>query len=78
MPSIRIQPVTSARGRRAFVTFPWAVYEGDANWVPPLISERLEYLNSTRGDTARPIALTEAATGGAVRPASVPAEIGAK
>jgi GNAT superfamily N-acetyltransferase len=49
MPSIRIQAVTSARGRRTFVTFPWAVYEGDPSWVPPLISERLEYLDPARG-----------------------------
>ncbi|MGD9029075.1 MAG: hypothetical protein PVG25_04620 [Anaerolineae bacterium] len=49
MASIHIQPVTSARDRRAFVTCPWAVYEGDPNWVPPLISERLDYLDPATG-----------------------------
>jgi GNAT superfamily N-acetyltransferase len=43
--SILIQEVTSRRDLRAFVKFPWKVYEGDPNWVPPLISERLDYLN---------------------------------
>ncbi|MGD9002174.1 MAG: N-acetyltransferase [Anaerolineae bacterium] len=49
MPSIHIQPVSSRRDRRAFVTFPWAVYRDDPNWVPPLISERLEVLDPARG-----------------------------
>jgi fatty-acyl-CoA synthase/long-chain acyl-CoA synthetase len=45
MPAIQVEPVTTERGRRSFVRFPWRVYERDPNWVPPLISERLEYLN---------------------------------
>jgi len=49
MSSIQIQPVTSRRDLRAFVTFPWQVYRHDPNWVPPLISERLEYLDPARG-----------------------------
>jgi GNAT superfamily N-acetyltransferase len=49
MPSIHIQPVKSARDLRAFVKLPWAVYEGDPNWVPPLIGERLEYLDPSKG-----------------------------
>jgi len=43
--SIDILEVISPRDLRAFVTFPWQVYKGDRNWVPPLISERLDYLN---------------------------------
>ncbi len=43
--SIRIEKVNSRRDLRAFVKFPWQVYKGDPNWVPPLISERLDYLN---------------------------------
>lgn len=42
---ISIQQVTSRRDLRAFVKFPWRVYKGDPNRVPPLISERLDYLN---------------------------------
>jgi GNAT superfamily N-acetyltransferase len=43
--SIHIQEVTSKRDLRAFVKFPWRIYKGDPNWVPPLISERLNYLS---------------------------------
>jgi len=43
--SIQIQEVTTERDRRAFVKFPWRVYKGDPNWVPPLISQQLDYLN---------------------------------
>ena len=28
------------RALHRFVTFPWKVYAGDANWVPPLIAEK--------------------------------------
>ena len=40
-----IRPVTSRRDLLAFVRFPWKVYRGDRNWVPPLISERLARLD---------------------------------
>jgi len=43
--SIRAQEVTTKHDLLAFVKFPWRVYKGDPNWVPPLISERLDYLN---------------------------------
>lgn len=49
MPSIQIEPVTTRRDLRAFVKFPWRVYRDDPNWVPPLISERLEYLDPASG-----------------------------
>ncbi len=49
MAHIQIQPVTARRDLRAFVTFPWQVYRGDPNWVPPLISERMEYLSPDTG-----------------------------
>ena len=42
---VRIEEVTTRRQLRAFVKFPWKVYRGDPNWVPPLISERLDHLN---------------------------------
>jgi len=43
--SIHIHQVTTRRDLLAFAKFPWRVYKGDPNWVPPLISERLDYLN---------------------------------
>jgi len=46
---VRIQTVASRRDLKAFVRFPWRVYRGDRLWVPPLISERLEYLDPARG-----------------------------
>lgn len=49
MPAIHVERVTTQRGRRTFVKFPWRVYKDDPNWVPPLISERLEYLDPDRG-----------------------------
>jgi len=49
MTSIEVQPATTPRDRRAFVTFPWRVYRDDPNWVPPLISERLDYLDPAHG-----------------------------
>jgi GNAT superfamily N-acetyltransferase len=30
---------------KAFITFPWRVYAGDACWIPPLIMERKKFLN---------------------------------
>lgn len=32
------------RARRRFVTFPWKVYAGDPNWVPPLIADEMKKL----------------------------------
>lgn len=45
MTQLTIEPVTGRRHLRAFVRFPWRVYRGDANWVPPLISDQLETLD---------------------------------
>lgn len=42
---IQIQKVITRHDLHTFVKFPWRVYKGDPNWVPPLISERLDYLN---------------------------------
>ncbi len=47
--SIQVQPVTNRRELRAFVKFPWRVYRDDPNWVPPLISDRLAYLDPAKG-----------------------------
>jgi GNAT superfamily N-acetyltransferase len=49
MSSIQVQPVTTRRDLRAFVKLPWRIYEDDPNWVPPLISERCNYLKPTTG-----------------------------
>jgi GNAT superfamily N-acetyltransferase len=47
--SVVIQPVLSKGDLKAFARLPWRVYRGDRLWVPPLVSERLEYLDPARG-----------------------------
>ncbi len=42
---VRIEEVAGRRDLLDFVRFPWRVYRGDKNWVPPLIPERLDRLN---------------------------------
>ncbi|MEW6716053.1 MAG: hypothetical protein AB1345_00905 [Chloroflexota bacterium] len=49
MSFIEIKRVENKRDLRAFIKFPWQVYKDDKNWVPPLISERLEYLDPEKG-----------------------------
>ena len=45
---LTIVPAVTAEERKEFVRFPWKVYEGDPYWVPPLISEREEFLDPDR------------------------------
>ena len=43
--------VTEAAGwlrRRAFFRFPWLVYKGDANWVPPLLMQVKQTLDTRK------------------------------
>ncbi|HLL53794.1 MAG TPA: N-acetyltransferase [Myxococcaceae bacterium] len=42
---VTITPVQSSADRDAFVKFPYSLYSGDANWVPPLEMERKDFLN---------------------------------
>jgi GNAT superfamily N-acetyltransferase len=44
--------VCAAEGRRdlaAFCRLPWRIYKGDPHWVPPLISDRIKYLDPKTG-----------------------------
>lgn len=45
---LEIQPVGTPQERRAFIDFQWQVYRNDPYWVPPLISERVEFLDPAR------------------------------
>jgi GNAT superfamily N-acetyltransferase len=45
---LTIQPVRTLEERRAFVHFQWEVYRDDPDWVPPLISERMEFIDKER------------------------------
>ncbi len=44
-----LQPVTTRRERRLFLTFPWRIYKNDPLWVPPLLSEREKAIDPARG-----------------------------
>lgn len=47
---VDIRQITTPGERKAFVKFPWRVYHGDHNWVPPLISDQLDYLDPEKND----------------------------
>jgi GNAT superfamily N-acetyltransferase len=49
MSTIEILPVQTAAQRRRFVTFPWLIYHHDPLWVPPLVPERLKFIDSEQG-----------------------------
>jgi len=36
---VRIDTVTSRSDLKRFIRFPWKVYSGDPNWIPPLLAE---------------------------------------
>lgn len=36
MPHLEVIPVSSRRDKKLFFNFPWELYRGDPNWVPPL------------------------------------------
>jgi GNAT superfamily N-acetyltransferase len=48
MHDLTIQRVTSESDLKAFIHFPWKVYQGDRYWVPPLLSERHYFLDPQR------------------------------
>jgi len=43
--AISIQPVTNKTQQKAFIKFPWALYKGDPNWIPPLLMNVRELVN---------------------------------
>jgi GNAT superfamily N-acetyltransferase len=44
-PSIAVRPVRSRGDRKRFVRFPWRIHAGDPAWVPPLVVERMDFLD---------------------------------
>lgn len=42
---VNIRKVNTKSELKAFVKFPWKIYKGNSNWVPPLIIDRMEFLN---------------------------------
>ena len=45
---LTIEQAQTAQERMDFIRFPWTVYRDDPYWVPPLVSERVEFLNPQR------------------------------
>lgn len=45
MAGLEIRPVKDLAGLKRFVRFPWRVYKGDPNWIPPLRSIQEQLLN---------------------------------
>jgi hypothetical protein len=48
MSHLEIIPVASRRERKLFFDFPWDLYRGDPNWVPPIRIVQKELLNYRR------------------------------
>ena len=42
MAELKIHRVTTRRQKKQFLEFPWTLYKGDPNWVPPLRSNQKE------------------------------------
>ena len=40
-----IREITSRDDKLRFIKFPWEIYKGDPYWVPPFISERVDFLD---------------------------------
>jgi GNAT superfamily N-acetyltransferase len=43
-----VRPVATKRDLTTFIKLPWRLYRNDRNWVPPLVSERRQFLDRTK------------------------------
>ena len=48
MPELKISAVSNKSELEQFIAFPWQVYKSNPHWVPPLISERKQFLDPDR------------------------------
>jgi GNAT superfamily N-acetyltransferase len=48
MDELQVKAVKGEGELKKFITFPWEVYRDDPYWVPPLISERVEFLSAEK------------------------------
>lgn len=46
--SIDVLPIMSKKEMRQFIRFPWQLYHGNPNWVPPLISDQKAMFNKAK------------------------------
>ena len=49
MKNIEIVPIETARDRHRLATFPWQIYRQDPLWVPPLLAERIKFIDPATG-----------------------------
>lgn len=47
-PGITVEEVTDAKGREAFATLPLTLFQGDQNFVPPIVAERRDFIDPKR------------------------------
>lgn len=45
MPDLVVETVATRQQKKRFFNFPWQLYRGDPNWIPPLRQTQLELLN---------------------------------
>jgi len=43
--ALEVRPVASRRELTTFIKLPWRLYRNEANWVPPLLFDRRQFLN---------------------------------
>ena len=48
MPPFEVKPVATRREQKLFLGFPWVLYRGDPNWVPPLRGNQKERAGFSR------------------------------
>lgn len=48
MENVRVERVETKKDLKKFIRFPWQVYKGDSNWVPPLIVDIKEKLDKKK------------------------------
>ncbi len=48
MPDVKVIAATSRREKKDFLQLPWAIYEGDPNWIPPLRGNQRELVGYSR------------------------------
>jgi GNAT superfamily N-acetyltransferase len=49
VPEIEVRRISTPAERRAFLHFPWHIYQDDPVWVPPLLPERKKRIDLARG-----------------------------
>ncbi len=48
MSDITIKTVETKNDLMSFIKFQWKIYDGDTNWVPPLIMDRKKILSKEK------------------------------